>query len=76
MRSFNGLKIEVGQRVGILQTPTNKGHRFLQGVVVELTPKQVVVKAPREHWSGSIKEDYLYSRYPHQIINNIVWGTL
>lgn len=44
MLSFNGVEIEVGQKVCVLQTPIVREHTFLTGEVVALTKKTVQVE--------------------------------
>lgn len=67
MKSINGVEIEVGQEVFVLQTPIIGEHQFVKGVVVKISPKTVSVE-------GLFKEKYIrgfvrkrVNRYPEQI---------
>lgn len=68
MKSINGIEIEVGQEVFVLQTPIIGGaHQYVKCVVVKISPKTVSVE-------GLFKEKYIrgfvrkcVNRYPDQI---------
>lgn len=65
MLSFDGVELEIGTPVVILQTPIRKSHRLLAGVVVGFGTTQVKVKTALEEWDGT---KVVYSRYPNQIM--------
>ena len=67
MKSINGIEIEVGQEVFVLQTPIIGDHQYVKCVVVKISPKTVSVE-------GLFKEKYIrgfvrkrVNRYPEQI---------
>lgn len=70
MRSFNGLKIEVGQEV-VIKDLAGGEHEFIKGVVHNITPKRVQVDVGRCYYDGELQ---LISRKPEQVISGITWN--
>lgn len=67
MLSRNGLELEVGAKVLVLQVPIVGSHEFVDATVVRLTSKQVVVEyLHKDRWgSNGMRE---FKRYPEQVI--------
>lgn len=68
MKSFNGVDLEVGMKVVVLQTPIIHDHKFVMAEVVKINAKTVSVE-------GWFDEKYVrgltkmtVNRYGHQVI--------
>jgi hypothetical protein len=67
MQSFNGLELELGQKVIIAG---GSPQWLKKGVVTSIGKKKVTVLCKHPEHSGIQNH---YPRYPEQIINNITW---
>ena len=73
MISRNGIELEVGQNVLVLRTPIVGQHEFYNGVITNLTTKQVVVEGEGEQRKWNWKDEngifkFKYKRYHEQVI--------
>lgn len=68
MESINGIALEVGQEVYILQTPIIGEHRFVLGVITGIHKTKVSVEGlfTERYLRGFIRK--VVTRYPNQII--------
>lgn len=68
MKSFNGIDLEVGMKVAVLQIPIINDHKFVTAQVVKINAKKVSV----EGWFGERYTRGLtkmtVNRYGHQVI--------
>lgn len=68
MKSFNGVELEVGQKVIVLQVPVVGEHQFIHAEVKSISPKTVLVDGLfRDKWIGGLTRKEV-RRYGHQII--------
>lgn len=67
MKSVNGIDLDVGQEVFIMQTPIIGEHEFVSGTVVKLNKKTVTINANfhERFVRGLVNKDV--NRYGHQI---------
>lgn len=68
MKSFNGVELEVGQKVIVLQVPVIGEHRFIHAEVKSISSKTVLVEGffHDRLIRGLTKKEV--RRYGHQII--------
>lgn len=70
MISLNGVKLEVGMKVYLLQVPVQGDHKFKIGTVEKITDKTVHVNYEREerYRRGAEAVSATVKRYPQQLI--------
>lgn len=67
MFSKNNIEIIVGQKVLILEVPIAGQHKFVEGEVIKLTDKQVVLESKmKDRWGGTRLREV--KRYADQVI--------
>ena len=68
MESVNGVVLEIGQEVYVLQTPIIGEHRFVLGVITGIHKTKVSVEGlfTEKYVRGFVKK--VVNRYPNQII--------
>lgn len=65
MQSKNNIELEPQQKVWLLEVPVNGQHRFVEGEVIRLTEKQVVIESEMKgRWGASKRK---VKRYPDQV---------
>ena len=68
MKSFNGVELEVGQKVIVLQVPVIGEHQFVHAEVKSISHKTVLVEGFfHERWIRGLTRKEV-RRYAHQII--------
>lgn len=67
MRSYNGMVIEVGSHVAIVNTANKGQHEFISGRIIRFGAKQVIIEVeiPKESWNDGTA---IYRRNPEQVI--------
>lgn len=68
MISLNGVKLEVGMKVYLLQVPVQGDHKFKIGTVEKITDKTVLVNYEREERYCRVAVSTTVKRYPQQLI--------
>lgn len=71
MKTLDGIEIQVGMQVYLLQVPILGQHEFKIGTVTKLSDRQVVVEyAKEDRWSrGADSRLSEVRRYPDQLIS-------
>ena len=68
MKSFYGVELEVGQKVGFLQVPVIGEHQFINAEVKSISPKTVLVEGLfHDSWIRGLTRKEV-RRYGNQII--------
>lgn len=67
MFSKNNIEITVGQKVLILEVPIVGQHKFVEGEVIKITDKQVVIESKmKDRWGDTRLREV--KRYADQVI--------
>jgi hypothetical protein len=71
MKSLNGIELEVGQEVWLLQTPVIRDHEYILGKVTKVNAKTVTVNGyfHERFVRGFVNKDV--QRYGHQVFVKI-----
>jgi hypothetical protein len=68
MQTFDGVPIEIGMLVYLLQVPVMRQHEFKIGKVEKITAKTVHVRYAKDSRWQHKPEDGVEKRYPDQLI--------